>query len=80
MERLQLAGEFTQPTFAQLEEALDRSLTMDVGRTVVTADLWDAERLPACEHCRGARIERLRRLNVSGRIEPRVACPMCGGR
>ena len=80
MERRQLAGEFTPPTFAQLEESLDRCLTMDVGRTVVTADLWDAERISACAHCRSARIERLRRLNVSGRVEPRVACPLCGGR
>ena len=77
MERLQMLGEFTPPTFAQLEEALDRCLT--VGRTVVTADLWDAEKLPACEQCRAARIERLRRLNTTGRAEPRVSCAACGG-
>jgi hypothetical protein len=39
--------------------------------------LWDAARLPACEHCRLQRIERLRRLNVAGRPEPRIACAWC---
>jgi archaeosine synthase beta-subunit len=78
MERLQQLGEFTPPTFAQLEEALDRSLKFS--GTVITADLWDAEKLPACEHCRAPRIERLRRLNISGRAEPRVSCAICGGR
>ena len=78
MERLQLLGEFTPPTFAQLEDALDRCLTF--ANTVVTADLWDAERLPACERCRAARIERLRRLNIIGTPEARISCEACGGK
>jgi archaeosine synthase beta-subunit len=78
MERLQQLGEFTPPTFAQLEDALDSSLKFS--GTVITADLWDAEKLPACEHCRAPRIERLRRMNISGRAEPRVSCAICGGR
>ena len=77
MERLQAIGEFTPPTFTQLEDALDRCLT--ARGTVVTADLWDAEKLPACEQSRGARIERLRRLNTTGGAEPRISCAMCGG-
>lgn len=76
MERLQGLGQFTPPTLSQLEEALDRSLQFS--NTVVTVDLWDAERLPACEHCRSDRIARLRGVNLSGRAEPRIACPMCG--
>ena len=76
MERLQALGHFVPPTLSQLEGALDRCLQFT--GTVVTADLWDAERLPACEHCRSERIERLRRLNVSGRAEPRIACTICG--
>ena len=76
MERLQALGEFTPPTFSQLEEALDSCLQFR--STVVTADLWDVERLPACAHCRPARVERLRRLNVSGRPERRIVCTMCG--
>ena len=76
MERLQALGQFTPPTLSQLEEVLD--LCLQFTSTVVTADVWDVERLAGCEHCRSARIERLRRLNVTGRAEPRLACTMCG--
>jgi len=76
MERLEALGEFTPPALSELEEALDSSLQFT--SAVVTADLWDVDRLLACEHCRSARIERLRRLNVSGRAEQRIACTMCG--
>lgn len=75
MERLAQAGHFSPPALAQLEEALDASLPR-TGVTV-TADLWDAGRLPACPDCREARTRRLRRLNVSQRPEPRVACDSC---
>ena len=75
MERLRELGQFTPPTLAQLEESLDRSLPHT--SAVVTADLWDVELLPACEHCRSQRIARLRRLNVAGRPEPRIACARC---
>ncbi|MBA3342851.1 MAG: radical SAM protein [Gemmatimonadaceae bacterium] len=76
MERLQALGHFAPPSLSQLEAALD--LCLQFTHTVVTADLWDVERLPACEHCRSARIERLRRLNVIGRAEPRIDCSVCG--
>jgi radical SAM enzyme (TIGR01210 family) len=75
MERLRELGQFTPPTLAELEGSLDRSLRY--ASAVVTADLWDVELLPACEHCRPQRIDRLRRLNVSGRAEPRIACARC---
>ena len=76
MERLQALGHFVPPTLLQLEAALEQCLQFT--STVVTTDLWDVERLPACEHCRSDRIERLRRLNITGRAEPRIACTMCG--
>ena len=76
MERLQALGQFAPPALSQLEAALDRCLQFK--RTVVTADLWDVERLSACEHCRSERIERLRRLNLTGRAEPQIDCSMCG--
>ena len=95
MERLQALGQFVPPTLSQLEAALDccfqftgRTTTAIHHRgtegtencnCVVTADLWDVESLPACEHCKSGRIERLRRLNVTGRAEPRIACTMCEG-
>jgi radical SAM enzyme (TIGR01210 family) len=76
IERLQALGHFVPPTVSQLEEALDLSLV--VTGTVVTADLWDVERLSSCERCRGDRIDRLRRLNATARAEPRIACTTCG--
>ena len=76
MERLQALGHFTPPTFSELEESLD--LSMQFTSTVVTADLWDVDRLPACQHCRAERVERMRRVNVSGRAEPRISCSVCG--
>jgi uncharacterized Fe-S cluster-containing MiaB family protein len=75
MERLEGLRHFTPPALSQLEEALDRCVQFT--STVITADLWDVERLPACEHCARSRIERLRRLNVGGRSEPRIACAEC---
>jgi radical SAM enzyme (TIGR01210 family) len=75
IERLQAVGDFTPPTLAQLEDALDGCLQFT--GSAVTADLWDVERLPACEHCGAGRIERLRRLNISGCAEPRIACTAC---
>jgi uncharacterized Fe-S cluster-containing MiaB family protein len=75
MERLQSLGFFAPPTLSQLEAALEQCLQFT--STVVTADLWDVERLPACEHCRSKRIERLRRLNLTGGAEPAISCAMC---
>lgn len=75
LERLQGLGHFTPPTFAELEMAAERGTAF--ADTVVTVDLWDADRLSSCEHCRTQRIERLRRLNITGRTEARVACNVC---
>jgi archaeosine synthase beta-subunit len=75
VERLQAAGDFTPPTLAQLEDALDGCLQFT--SSAVIADLWDVERLSACEHCGAGRIARLRRLNISGRAEPRIVCTEC---
>jgi radical SAM enzyme (TIGR01210 family) len=77
MERLKALGEFTPPTLAGLEAALDQCLGL--GQTVVTADLWDVERLVTCAECGPARIERLTRLNLTGCPEPRIACSSCEG-
>jgi hypothetical protein len=75
IERLQALGHFTPPTLLQLEEAIDRCLLLT--GAVVTADLWDVDRLSACEHCRAGRVERLRRLNATASWGPRVACAVC---
>jgi radical SAM enzyme (TIGR01210 family) len=75
MERLQGDGNFVPPTMPQLEAAVDHCLQFT--STVVTADLWDVARLPACEHCRSERVERLRGLNVTGRAAAPIICPVC---
>ena len=75
MDRLQGLGQFVPPTLRQLESALDASLSF--GNTVVTVDLWDAEKLPGCDACRAARIARLGRMNLSGQPERAVECAEC---
>jgi hypothetical protein len=76
IERLQGLGQFTLPTLPQLEQALD--LCRQFASTVVTADLWDVERLPACGQCGTERIERMRRLNASANAEAPIVCAQCG--
>ena len=76
MERLQASGDFVPPTFADLENAIDQCA--DITGAVVTADLWDIDRLSACEHCQIERVERLRRWNLFGVSTPRFQCAMCG--
>jgi uncharacterized Fe-S cluster-containing MiaB family protein len=77
LERLQSLGHFAPPTLSQLEESLEQCLHFS--DSAVTADLWDVERLAACEDCRTARSERVRRVNASGRSEPRISCSTCEG-
>ena len=78
IERLASQGHFTPPTLAQLEETLDRSVGL--GPAAVAADLWDVDRLDACAECRPRRVDRLRRVNATGRRESPVTCSVCGGR
>lgn len=75
MADLASAGEVVPPRLSDLEEALERCLALAGG--VVTADLWDAERLARCRDCGPARVARLARISRSGCIEPRVACAQC---
>lgn len=76
LERLAALGRFLLPTLAQLETAVDRCLGL--APVAVTADLWDVDRLPACAECRPRRIDRLRRLNLTGTPEPPAVCRACG--
>jgi hypothetical protein len=84
LELLAERGDFTPPTLADLEQALERSLRLPGAApgaepgAVVTADLWDLERLAPCESCLPARRERLRRMNLTGEPAPPVACLVCG--
>ncbi|HET9384530.1 MAG TPA: hypothetical protein VFO67_05240 [Gemmatimonadales bacterium] len=77
MERLQSRGEFVPPTLAQLERALDQCSS--INSCVVTADLWDVDRLVACEACREQRLSRLRIMNISPNPQSLIPnpCPQC---
>jgi len=76
MDRLRSLGHVSAPTLSQLEATLDRCLTF--APAVITADLWDVDRLVSCAACAAARVERLRRVNLTGRAEAAIACPICG--
>lgn len=76
MERLAREGHFAPPSIASMEVVLEAGLQMDRGRVFV--DLWDVERFYACAACGPARKARLHRMNLTQRIEPRVACEVCG--
>ena len=75
MERLQALGQFHPPTLADLEAAVEASATCS--RTVVTADLWDAERLAGCDDCRSARVARMKNFNISGVLAAPITCGSC---
>ncbi len=72
MDQLALDGRFTPPTLASLERVLQAGI--ELGRGRVFADLWDAERLARCERCGLRRIERLRQMNLTQRVWPRIEC------
>lgn len=74
LDRLEALGDFVPPTLAELERALEECLPLTA---VVTADLWDVQRLPACETCRENRVARMSRMNLTGRLEPKVSCAAC---
>ncbi len=80
LEELARRGEVAYPRGDDLEAALARSLALPAARSgaVVTADLWDLERLAGCPVCLPARRERLQRANLTGRLGPAAACADCG--
>lgn len=75
LERLRMLDNFVPPTLAELETALERCLAL--APAVVTADLWDIDRLAGCQACRTERIARLGRMNLIGSLEPPVRCSLC---
>jgi len=79
MEELAQIGEFTEPSLATLEAAVEYGQRLDHGR--VFADLWELRQSPQrCKQCWPARIERLGEMNLRQHGTKRVACSACGGR
>jgi len=75
MERLAELGHFTPPKLADIEAVLDRCVAWS--DVAITVDLWDIERFVWCDACRARRVERLHRMNLSGRAEPAIMCDVC---
>src|SRR5262245_18763669 len=77
MEALARAGEFAPPSLPTLERALEYGLGLRAGR--VFGDLWDIETFAGCPACSGARIARLRAMNVTQAVLAAVECRACEG-
>jgi hypothetical protein len=71
-----LAPPFVPPGLAALERVIEYGLAR--GGCRVFADLWDVERLAACQ-CSAARVSRLRAMNRDQQPTARVVCE-CDGR
>lgn len=75
VEELARLGQFSPPTLATLEAALDHGLTLRRGR--VFADVWDIEKFATCPVCIPDRRRRLVEMNLRQEISPSVACSTC---
>ncbi|MBN9689687.1 MAG: radical SAM protein [Verrucomicrobia bacterium] len=70
LEQLRREGQFREPTLEQIELTFEQSLALGLGRVFV--DLWDLERFHPGPDLPERR-ERLHRMNLSQRWEPRAA-------
>ena len=77
MEELERYGDFTPPSLAIVESALEYALGLRKGRAFV--DLWEAESFATCITCRTSRLERLSRANLSQHLPSLPGCSYCGG-
>lgn len=77
LEALARRGEFCPPRLATLEAAAEAGVRMRCGR--VFADVWDLGPFSQCPACLPARTERLRWMNLSQEVPPRVMCRRCAG-
>jgi archaeosine synthase beta-subunit len=75
METLAASGEFAPPRIATLEAAMSYGLGLKRGR--IFADLWDAEKMSDCHHCRVSRIARLREINLAQADQAPQRCDVC---
>ncbi len=76
LQALAESGDFTPPTLATLEAALDYGVRQQHGR--VFADVWDLEKFSDCARCFPARRERLVQINLQQKFLPETKCqPSC---
>jgi radical SAM enzyme (TIGR01210 family) len=74
LEALAAEGSFAPPRLSTLEDAFDAARREGLR---VLADTWDLETFSECPACFPARRDRIVRMNLSQRAEPRVACSSC---
>jgi archaeosine synthase beta-subunit len=75
LDALAALGQFSEPSLEALEEATEYGVGLKRGR--VFADLWDLERFSSCEACFPQRLRRLREMNHTQQVIPRVSCGAC---
>lgn len=75
LEALAADGQFSPPSLADFEHALDQALTQFRGRGRVFGDLWDLATFSRCPSCLPARRARLEQMNLHQELTPRVRCP-----
>lgn len=75
MEELSAAGQFSPPALKTFEAAVEYGISLNRGR--VFADLWNAEAILCCAHCRDRRIARLRTMNLEQKIPAAIECVRC---
>jgi radical SAM enzyme (TIGR01210 family) len=75
IESLESSGEFTPPSLASLEAAMEYGLSLGAGR--VFADLWDIERFLRCPACSQARVRRIEAMNSTQLVPPSARCGCC---
>src|SRR5690606_29737784 len=81
IETLERTGDVVVPGLTDLEDALDAALATRAERTadttLVCVDTWNLEALTDCAACHGTRVDRLRAMNLTQQVRPRVPCHAC---
>lgn len=75
MERLQEQGDFHPPSLGSMETVAEYGVGLGRGR--VFMDVWDIERYYTCCTCGPLRGQRMREINLTQNVPPRIPCA-CG--
>ena len=78
LEALAADGTFRAPWLEDVERSIESALAVRHDRGRVFVDLWDLQRLSACQHCFEARRARLHAINLEQRLFSRPSCMVCG--
>jgi radical SAM enzyme (TIGR01210 family) len=76
MEALAVSGEFSPPSLASLERALEFGLKREAGRVFV--DVWELDKFFRCPDCSEARATRIRNMSATQQATSTLRCGCCG--